>query len=367
MSLEEIAKQIRNFRENIILIYAFNATGKTRLSIEYKDHTKKENNNRHAGVYYNAFSEDLFIWDNDEENDNTNIKLKIIESSLNSRHSFIQEDKIQEKLNFYNPNYDFKFKYYDDPEKGIESVSFYISDDKNETPIKISRGEERIFVWCFFLALFEADDAWDETQKQHIFIDDPVSSLDDNNIFNTVNLLYELIKNNLDKKKIIITTHHIGLFSILCNRITKGDENQKFDKKYLIKVLERNEGKYILKECRKGRFLYHLLLLDILQEAINKDELYIYHFALLRQLLESISSFLGLGRFSYILEKIGIENFSQNSFIINNLSHQDAYTERTAGLMSPEDRKIFKDIIYKLKEKIPFCLQANITTTNVDK
>lgn len=354
MSLEEIAKQIRNFRENIILIYAFNATGKTRLSIEYKDHTKKENNNRHAGVYYNAFSEDLFIWDNDEENDNTDIKLKIIESSLNSRHSFIEENKIQEKLNFYNPNYDFKFKYYDDPEKGIESVSFYIISDKNETPIKISRGEERIFVWCFFLALFEADDAWDETQKQHIFIDDPVSSLDDNNIFNTVNLLYELIKNNLDKKKIIITTHHIGLFSILCNRITKGDENQKFDKKYLIKVLERNEGKYILKECRKGRFLYHLLLLDILQEAINKDELYIYHFALLRQLLESISSFLGIGRFSYVLEKIGIENFSQNSFIINNLSHQDAYTERTAALMSLGDKKIFEGIIDKLKEKIPF-------------
>ena len=348
MSLEEIAKQIRNFRENIILIYAFNAIGKTRLSIEYKVHTKKENNNRHAGVYYNAFSEDLFIWDNDEENDNTDIKLKIIESSLNSRHSFIQENKIQEKLNFYNPNYVFKFEYYEDPEKGIESVSFYINNDKNKT-IKISRGEERIFVWCFFLALFEADDAWDETQKKHIFIDDPVSSLDDNNIFNTANLLYELIKNNLDKKKIIITTHHIGLFSILYNRI-KRDKKQK----YLTKVLEKNEGEYILKDSKEGRFLYHLLLLDILQEAINKDELYIYHFVLLRQLLESISSFLGAEYFSYVLKKIGIENLSKNSSTINNLSHQDAYTERTAGLMSPEDKKMFKGIIDKLKEKIPF-------------
>lgn len=348
MSLEEIAKQIRNFRENIILIYAFNAIGKTRLSIEYKVHTKKENNNRHAGVYYNAFSEDLFIWDNDEENDNTDIKLKIIESSLNSRHSFIQENKIQEKLNFYNPNYVFKFEYYEDPEKGIESVSFYINNDKNKT-IKISRGEERIFVWCFFLALFEADDAWDETQKKHIFIDDPVSSLDDNNIFNTANLLYELIKNNLDKKKIIITTHHIGLFSILYNRI-KRDKKQK----YLTKVLEKNEEDYILKDSKEGRFLYHLLLLDILQEAINKDELYIYHFVLLRQLLESISSFLGAEYFSYVLKKIGIENLSKNSSTINNLSHQDAYTERTAGLMSPEDKKMFKGIIDKLKEKIPF-------------
>lgn len=349
MSLEEIAKQIRNFRENIILIYAFNATGKTRLSIEYKNHTKKENNNKHAGVYYNAFSEDLFIWDNDEENDNTNIKLKIIESSLNSLHSVIEENKIREKLNFYSPNYDFKFKYYDDPEKGIESVSFYISDDKNETPIKISRGEERIFVWCFFLALFEADDAWDETQKQHIFIDDPVSSLDDNNIFNTTNLLYELMKNNLDKKKIIITTHHIGLFSILYNRI-KRDKKQK----YLTKVLEKNEEDYILKDSKEGRFLYHLLLLDILQEAINKDSLSTYHFVLLRQLLESISSFLGAEYFGYVLKKIGIKKPSENSIIINNLSHQDAYTGRTGTLMSSEEKKTFKDIVAKLKEKIPF-------------
>ena len=349
MSLEEIAKQIRNFRENIILIYAFNAIGKTRLSIEYKNHTKKENNNRHAGVYYNAFSEDLFIWDNDEENDNADIKLKIIESSLNSLHSFIEENKIREKLNFYNPNYNFKFNSYKNPEKGIESVSFYISDDKNKTPIKISRGEERIFVWCFFLALFEADEAWDETQKQHIFIDDPVSSLDDNNIFNTANLLYELIKNNLNKKKIIITTHHIGLFSILYNRI-KRDKKQK----YLTKVLEKNEEDYILKDSKEGRFLYHLLLLDIFQEAINKAELYIYHFVLLRQLLESISSFLGAEYFSYVLEKIGIENLSQNSSTINNLSHQDAYTERTVGSISPENKKMFKDIIDKLKEKIPF-------------
>ena len=133
------------------------------------------------------------------------------------------------------------------------------------------------------------------------------------------------------------------------NRI-KRDKKQK----YLTKVLEKNEEDYILKDSKEGRFLYHLLLLDILQEAINKDELYIYHFVLLRQLLETISSFLGAEHFSYVLEKIGIENLSQNSSTINNLSHQDAYTERTARLMSPENKKMFKDIIDKLKEKIPF-------------
>lgn len=36
MDLSQIAKQIKDASENIFLIYAFNSTGKTRLSVEYK-------------------------------------------------------------------------------------------------------------------------------------------------------------------------------------------------------------------------------------------------------------------------------------------------------------------------------------------
>ena len=40
MTLSDIAKEIKGAKENIFLIYAFNGTGKTRLSKEYKDLTK---------------------------------------------------------------------------------------------------------------------------------------------------------------------------------------------------------------------------------------------------------------------------------------------------------------------------------------
>ena len=70
MEFKSIVGEI--LKENIVLIYAFNGVGKTRLSIEYKQQTKEANGNEHAGVYYNAYSEDLFQWDNDEENDNSN-------------------------------------------------------------------------------------------------------------------------------------------------------------------------------------------------------------------------------------------------------------------------------------------------------
>ena len=81
---------------------------------------------------------------------------------------------------------------------------------RSQPPIKISRGEERIFVWCFFLALFEVE-GWADKQSSHFFIDDPVSSLDDHNIFITAETLFELIEKYFKKRKIIITTHHIGL------------------------------------------------------------------------------------------------------------------------------------------------------------
>ena len=157
MNINEIAEQIRTSNSKIVLIYAFNAVGKTRLSVAYKDATKQHNGGNNAGVYFNAFSEDLFFWNNDEEHNNQNMRLSVLESSLNRFHSYLIEDtekdsdgktiyrRIQDKLDRYNPNYSFVINPYqtdgvDDIEKGIDSFSFFSLDDKEQAyPIKISR------------------------------------------------------------------------------------------------------------------------------------------------------------------------------------------------------------------------------------
>ena len=131
MNLTEIATQIRDAKENVILIYAFNATGKTRLSVDYKNITKAGNGGKHTGVYYNAYSEDLFVWDNDEAHNGADINLQIISSSLNQFHSLLTEDSIRQKLTPYKPKYDFRFNF-GSPYTGIVSVSFFI-DDKDPT------------------------------------------------------------------------------------------------------------------------------------------------------------------------------------------------------------------------------------------
>ena len=193
-TVTEIAQQLKVSKQPIVLIYAFNSTGKTQLSVEYKNATKKEDGS-HSGVYYNAYSEDLFRWDNDEENGNEDMRLEILKGSLNPYFSSIIEspDLLEEKLAPYLPKYTYEFDVNSNPEIGIDAVRFSRNRKSN---IKISRGEERIFIWCFFLALFDAD-AWTGEQDAHFFIDDPVSSMDDNNIFITADSIIRLIDDKI--------------------------------------------------------------------------------------------------------------------------------------------------------------------------
>jgi hypothetical protein len=362
MSHEAIAKEIANTKEQVVLIYAFNATGKTRLSVAFKDATKGAEG-LHTGVYYNAYSEDLFIWDNDSENGEVSVQLDIRKSSLNRFHSSLSEDDIRDKLARFKPDYRFDFIPHDNPEDGIRSVLFFDevadpSDPNNisKVPRKISRGEERIFVWCFFLALFEVE-GWAGKQSAHFFIDDPVSSLDDHNIFITASTLFDLIEEHYEKRKFVITTHHLGLFSILSDWLTKGEKASKFKNNARICTLSLKKGEVTLESCRKDVFLYHLRLLQVLETAYAGGEVKAYHFALLRQVLENVASFLGVGKFGYVLEQIGIEDADEVATIVNSLSHRKVYYFESDDLV-PDNLDTFEKVFQGLKEKYGFVLHA---------
>jgi energy-coupling factor transporter ATP-binding protein EcfA2 len=352
MSIDDIAKQLNELNENIVIVYAFNATGKTRLSVAYKDETKKSNNGQHAGVYYNAFSEDLFVWDNDEENDGANIRLTIRWSSLNQFHSFLYEnrEKVLDKLAMYAPNYSFAFVAHDNLEDGIESIRFFIN-DSDQRPIKVSRGEERIFVWCFFLALLDVD-GWANEQDAHIFIDDPVSSLDEHNIYVTAESIFQLVETHYLKKRVIVTTHHIGLFSILADRLTKGSKGSRYKNLTKLCVLTRNGDALSLDTPKNSVFLFHLHVLQLL-DAASKGELFMHHIVMLRQVLENVASFMGRSNFGFTLTQIGVTDADNAASVINSISHKDAYYSQS-NLMPPAVQTIFRDVLEKLLAKYKF-------------
>ncbi len=355
MNLEDIAQAIHDAKENIVLVYAFNTVGKTRLSIAYKDLTKDEDGN-HAGVYFNAYSEDIFVWENDDDNDNADMRLVVRPSSLSRFHSLLGEDAIRDKLRPYKPHYDFIFTIDEESEDGrIESVSFFEQD--NDRPIKISRGEERIFVWCFFLALFEVE-GWADVQASHFFIDDPVTSLDDHNLFVTAFTILNLIEQYFKDRKIIVTTHHVGLFSILFDQLLKGEKSSRLKPHTKAQILSGKQGDLSLENCKKDVFLYHLRLLQLLKQAEDAGSVKSYHFVLLRQVLENVASFLGTGRVSHVLEEIGIEDAGPESQIINTLSHKSIYFYESDELV-PDNKELFTDILQKLMNKYRFVLHAD--------
>ena len=70
--LPALAQQLREELENkkFILLYAYNGVGKTRLSTEFKNLGKDaEDEEQRDTLYFNAFTEDLFTWDNDLDGD----------------------------------------------------------------------------------------------------------------------------------------------------------------------------------------------------------------------------------------------------------------------------------------------------------
>jgi len=356
MKIEDIAQKLKVLNKSIVLIYGFNSTGKTRLSVAFKNITKDHESGKHAGVYYNAFSEDLFVWDNDEENDGADIRLKILTSSLNQFHSFLYESPsiVMDNLAMYAPTYDFKFDPHVNLEDGIASIHFFTNADDSR-PIKISRGEERIFVWCFFLALLEVD-GWANEQNAHIFIDDPVSSLDEHNIYVTADSIFQQIERHFLKKRVIVTTHHIGLFSILADRLTKGSKKQRYYNSTGLYILNKAGDAHFLKEHKNGVFLFHLHILQLLDEA-SKNELYVHHVVMLRQALENIASFLGRGNIGYALDQIGVVDAENAANVINSLSHKDAFYYQS-DLMAPAVQTVFREVFGKLLEKFKFHLHA---------
>jgi len=277
-------------------------------------------------------------------------------SSLNQYHSSLDEVKLREKLDAYKPKFVFMFNYHTDASLGINSISFYPQSEGEEQPaaIKISRGEQQIFIWCLFLAMFDIQ-GWTGAQNSHFFIDDPVSSLDDHNIFVTASTIMDLIDEHCENRKIIITTHHVGFFAILSDWLTKGEKASSYKKLTQLHILKSASNELFLMDCRKDVFLYHLELLQMLQHAINDKQLYAYHFAILRQVLENVSSFLGVGRISYVLEQIGIADTDDVARIINTLSHKTVFQYEAKELV-PDNEELFINVFNRLQNKYNFVL-----------
>jgi len=117
-------------------------------------------------------------------------------------------------------------------------------------------------------------------------------------------------------------------------------------------MLKNKGGELEFKSTNSDVFLYHLHLLQTLQEA-KREQLYKYHMVLLRQVLENINSFIGSKKLGRILKNIGVKDANQKADEINSLSHQQAFKYQSQE-MSDNEEELFNDVFGKLIDKYNF-------------
>ncbi|ORO53847.1 anticodon nuclease [Streptococcus oralis subsp. oralis] len=338
-TLEEIADELISSNKKVHLIYAFNATGKTRLSMILKDKLNVSENDEESEIkkilYFNAFTEDLFTWENDLENDENRYlkydKRTYLGNFLENQQQFNQViitfqkfvgdlivpifEDIEEQAvdDFGIPIIDIiGEQHIPRLESNFKSIRFTVDDET----IKISRGEERIFVWSIFVTLLdliieELGDSEIDSDFQnfkYIYIDDPISSLDDNNIIDSAIFLKDIIaKSGNTDLKFILSSHQPLFYNVLYNEIRFEKRIKKTCFHVMKKVIENNnEVKYILTDVEKDSpFGYHLKVREELRRAVDSGRVEKFHYALLRNLLEKTATFLGYSRWEEVL--LGLE------------------------------------------------------------
>lgn len=349
-TLKQLAEKIRATNKKVQLIYAFNGNGKTRLSREFRYLISPKNSDGESDdgelarakiLYYNAFTEDLFFWDNDLDLD-SELKLKI---QPNSFTDWVLRDQGQDQniIGTFQKYVDEKLTPHFSEDFSEVTFSFERGNEDSTSNVKISKGEESNFVWSVFFTLVEQvilvlndpdADEHDLTQfsgLEYIYIDDPVSSLDENHLIELAVNLASLIKSSTSNLKFVISTHNPVFYNVLFSELPT---------KTCYMLIKNEDGSFCLNEkngSSNKSFSYHLYLKKMIEEAIEKNEVQRYHFMLLRNLYEKTASFLGYNQWADLLPE---NKQAYLKRIIHFTSHRTLSGEEIAEPTDPEKQTV---------------------------
>ena len=339
-----LRQQIEEMGKKVTLIFAYNGTGKTRLSMAFKELGKAYDDEGQTTardtLYFNAFTEDLFSWDNDLEKDRDRaLRMNMDSAFFNGLAELEMENRIRPLLHRY-CDFDFSIDY----DSG--TISFFRDervpqeDGTYETVrhdnIKISRGEENVFIWCFFLVIAQLAIDGQETYDwvKYIYIDDPISSLDENNAIAVAAHLAKMLKEQ-DRLKALISSHHTLFFNVLCNEMKKA---QRY-------FLDHDDAGYNLRDTVDTPRFYHVAMLRELNEAAQSGKLYTYHFTILRSIMEKTATFHGFTHVGDIIKRDPDDEDGTLHFRYVQLLCHGGYSLFEPVEMMPANKKIFRKIL----------------------
>ena len=353
-NLREVAEDLRKDltgdhrkEKNLILLFAHNGTGKTRLSMEFKELGKTEDSG--DTLYFNAFTEDLFSWNNDIENDQS----RALRFNTDSRFFDIlkgQGAALERTIEAFYQNYvDVIFDINYENATVTFSRSITVGDTTQRVEnIKISRGEENLFIWSFFLAIcqlaIDKDPAY--SWVKFIYIDDPISSLDENKVIAVACDLANLIRTGNNDTKTVISTHHSLFFNVMFN------ETKSIKHKFYYLHASKPDG-YKLQDTGDSPFFHHIAILSRLEQAAATNDIFTYHFNELRTILEKTASFFGYDKINRCIHGLDDEVLFERAL---NLFSHGKYSVFDPREMGADNKDLFKRILKGFLDKYEFDL-----------
>ena len=249
--------------------------------------------------------------------------------------------KIEEYFGYFNFNFKLKLKTQKIGNKKELPFSFDILDNhgiKRDFSEGLSEGERQVLSLCFFFAF---TDIQENKDKKILMFDDPITSLDNNNLFNLVDLIY---KKSKEFSQSFIFTHHLTFFRYL-------EKKYKFDRQTNKYLLIRNNktlgGSFLCGYINQSTFINKLKNIEqrIEEKAKNTDGLDLR--------LEII-------RYGQYL-RFEVEKFVKNDLLKWN---EQIFSKQVDGIKN--NQKLENEDFDILKDVYTFCNWSNTSHTGYD-
>lgn len=338
-TIDELVKSIIAYKSNsTLLIYANNGVGKTTLSDKIRNLIGDD-----KAISFSAFFEEYFSW---SYTCDTAAPCLCIYDADSFIHDAIINQGLEVNINKHfrkliNKKIDINFKIV---YPVIEEISFSLvtGDDKKIDNIKISKGEESLFIWAVFYSVLEQklndmlDSENNDSDLTYIIIDDPVTSLEDEKIVSIALQIREDILLSISKLRekgrkigVLITTHNRQFYNVMFNELgLKGKGNGKSKK------LDFCNNQYTLNNLNDSPFGYHLIELSAIIQHLHQSTITRNDFYMFRNVLEKTSNFFGYSKWSQCINDEIVEK-SRIICLINNYSHN--------SICDLDDKKIEND------------------------
>jgi len=251
--------------------------------------------------------------------------------------------KTLEKIQSYFQYFNFDFKLSLDTQNRHTATmtdlpfAFKVIDgENNERDLRegLSEGEVQVLSICFFLAFLEIQN---DKDKKILVFDDPITSLDDSNLSNLVDLV---AKESRSFSQIFILTHHRTFFKFLRKKFGKKQYNE-----YLILRNKKQLGGSFICKSKEERFIPKLNDFETHLSTISKDP-------------DGFDIELKTVEYGQYL-RYEIEHFIKCKLLYWDKS--DNFADVVDGIK--QNKKVNDDDLDKIKQIYSFC---NWTTSHVD-